>query len=165
MSSQMNKEDSIYRRGVGICLLNQRGKIFVGARIDFDKDVWQMPQGGIDENENPREAALRELKEETSIISIQEKLFPERWFYYDIPQELRLRDFWRNSSYKGQKQRWLLAEFIGDESEINLATKHPEFKKWRWMLPEEFLEITEGFKKDLYRDVLESFHLVSSQKK
>ena len=119
------------RNGVGIAVLNKENKIFVGRRIDNSADFWQMPQGGIDEGENYFDAALRELKEETSIKSVELVKEISKYTTYDLPDRL-LGIIWKGK-YKGQKQKWFIVKFNGEENEINIKTKHPEFLDWKWI--------------------------------
>ena len=136
------------RIGVGIILLNDENKVFVGKRIDNPENFWQMPQGGVDLNENFLDAAKRELFEETSIKSV--KLIKEikKWFEYDLPKNL-LGKIWKGK-YRGQKQKWFIMKFVGKNNEINLKTKNPEFLEWRWIDPIELPEVVVEFKKDIY---------------
>ena len=147
-----------YRRGVGVMLLNSQGKVFVGARIDNTDEAWQMPQGGIDESDDDEWAtALRELEEETGIPShLVERISdcPER-LKYDLPPELRGK-LW-GGKYKGQDQDWFLARFLGDDSDININTKHPEFREWKWIEPRQLPELIVPFKRGLYRRLLSEF--------
>jgi putative (di)nucleoside polyphosphate hydrolase len=146
-----------YRRGVGVMLLNAAGKVFVGARIDNSDDAWQMPQGGIDEDEEPWATALRELEEETGIPpSLVERVAdcPER-LKYDLPPDLRPK-LW-GGKYRGQDQDWFLARFLGTDRDINIQTKHPEFREWKWIEPEQLPELIVPFKRDLYRRLLREF--------
>lgn len=138
-------------------LLNRDGNVFVGARIDNPKDAWQMPQGGIDADEQPWATALRELEEETGIQPhLVEKIAecPER-LRYDLPDEWRPR-LW-GGKWKGQQQYWFLARFLGSDSDVNLKTAHPEFRAWKWIEPEHLPELIVAFKRDLYRRLLENF--------
>ena len=153
----MTKGDR-YRRGVGVMLLNSANKVFVGARIDNTDEAWQMPQGGIDEGEDdPWQTALRELEEETGIPPhLVERIAdcPER-LKYDLPEELRGK-LW-GGKWKGQDQDWYLARFLGHDSDINIATKHPEFREWKWIQPRQLPELIVPFKRDLYRQLLREF--------
>ena len=121
----IKKEELPLRIGVGIVLLNNKNKIFVGKRIDNPKKFWQMPQGGVDKNEDLFQAAKRELQEETSITSIKLIKKLDGWLEYNLPQNL-LGKIWKGK-YKGQKQKWFIMKFLGDDMEINVKTKHPEF--------------------------------------
>ena len=136
------------RQGVGIIILNENNDVFVGKRKDNPIDKWQMPQGGINTNESPLDAMKRELVEETSITKIKILKEIEDWLEYELPPRL-LGKIWKGK-YRGQKQKWFVVKFIGNESEINLNTQYPEFIEWRWMdynlLPEKVVD----FKKKVY---------------
>ena len=147
-----------YRRGVGVMLLNRQGKVFVGARIDNTDEAWQMPQGGIDKGEDdPWLAALRELEEETGIKPhLVERIAQCRErLKYDLPKELRSK-LW-GGKWKGQDQNWYLARFLGRDSDIDIATKHPEFREWKWIEPARLPELIVPFKRELYRQLLHQF--------
>jgi putative (di)nucleoside polyphosphate hydrolase len=153
----MASDDHLYRLGAGIMLLNRDGKVWVGARIDNLEDAGQMPQGGIDEGEDPWTGALRELEEETGIpAALVDKLaeHPEM-LRYDLPDEWRSR-LW-GGKWKGQVQHWFLARFLGSDSDVNLETEHPEFRAWKWVEPRELPNLIVPFKRDLYRRLLEDF--------
>src|SRR6187551_1710624 len=153
----MAEDDHLYRPGAGIMLLNREGNVWVGARIDNPADAWQMPQGGIDEGEDPWKGALRELEEETGIRpDFVEKIaeHPER-LRYDLPDEWRER-LWRGQ-WKGQMQHWFLARFLGADSDINLQTDHPEFRDWKWVEPRQLPNLIVPFKRDLYCRLLDDF--------
>ena len=137
------------RSGVGIVLLNKENKIFVAKRIDNPKNFWQMPQGGVDKDEDFYTAALRELKEETSIISVKPIKKIEENLTYILPDHL-IGIIWKGK-YKGQTQKWFIMRFIGDDSEINIKTKHPEFLDWKWIDPENLTEIAVNFKLEVYK--------------
>ena len=139
------------RRGVGIVLLNKENKIFVAKRIDNPKNFWQMPQGGVDEGEDFYHAALRELKEETSIISVKLIKEIENKFTYILPDHL-IGIIWKGK-FKGQQQKWFVMRFIGDELEINIKTKHPEFLDWKWVDLEDLTKIAVNFKLEVYKQV------------
>ena len=146
-----------YRRGVGVMLLNRHGQVWVGRRIDNRDYAWQMPQGGIDEGEEPWATALRELEEETGIPPhLVERIAdcPER-LKYDLPEELRGR-LWRGQ-WKGQMQDWYLARFLGEDGDVNIATAHPEFSDWQWVDAQRLPDLIVPFKRDLYRRLLSEF--------
>jgi len=149
----MNKkyENLPLRNGVGIILLNKENKIFVAKRIDNPKNFWQMPQGGVDKNENYYKAALRELEEETSIKSVKLIKEIERKFTYILPDHL-IGIIWKGK-FKGQKQKWFVMRFIGEESEININTKHPEFLDWKWIGLEDLTKIAVNFKLNVYKNI------------
>ena len=139
------------RRGVGIVLLNKENKVLVAKRIDNPKNFWQMPQGGVDEGEDFYHAALRELKEETSVISVELIKEIENKFTYILPDHL-IGIIWKGK-FKGQKQKWFVMRFIGDELEINIKTKHPEFLDWKWVDLEDLTKIAVNFKLEVYKQV------------
>ncbi len=149
--------DYLYRSGVGIMLINAKKEIFVGKRIDNNSDAWQMPQGGLDVGESEDVAMFRELKEETGIDEIHIKVLRKSagHHYYNLPYKLQ-KKFW-GGKYLGQKQRWYLAEFTGEESAINIATEHPEFSDWKWISNISIIDAIVGFKRELYEDVLNEF--------
>ena len=139
------------RSGVGLVVLNNENKVFVAKRIDNPKNFWQMPQGGVDKDENYYEAALRELKEETSIISVELIQEIDKKFTYILPDHL-IGIIWKGK-FKGQTQKWFVMRFIGNESEININTKHPEFLDWKWINLDDLPEIAVNFKLDVYKNV------------
>jgi putative (di)nucleoside polyphosphate hydrolase len=151
-------EQNRYRRGVGVMLLNPEGKVFVGARIDNTDDAWQMPQGGIDQSDDDEWAtALRELEEETGIPPrLVERIAacPER-MKYDLPDDLRPK-LW-GGKFRGQDQDWFLARFLGRDSDVDIATAHPEFREWKWIEPQQLPDLIVPFKRDLYRRLLREF--------
>ena len=136
------------RQGVGIIVLNNDNKVFVGKRKDNPIDKWQMPQGGIDVNETPLNAMRRELKEETSIKKIVILKEIESWLEYELPPNL-LGKIWKGK-YRGQKQKWFIVRFTGNENEINIKTKHPEFIEWKWIDYNILPEVIVDFKKQVY---------------
>ncbi|XWS74693.1 hypothetical protein CRYUN_Cryun01aG0019800 [Craigia yunnanensis] len=159
-SSSMEAPPQGYRRNVGICLINSSKKIFSASRLDIP-NAWQMPQGGIDDSEDPKVAALRELKEETGVSSAEVLAEVPYWLTYDFPPEVRekLKHQW-GSDWKGQAQKWFLLKFTGKEEEINLlgdGTEKPEFGEWSWMTPEQIVELAVDFKKPVYKEVLSVF--------
>lgn len=149
--------DLNYRPCVGLMVVNTRKNFFTAQRLDFTSTAWQMPQGGIDEGEEALHAAYRELSEETSITENDVELLAvsRDWFSYDLPKELVSR-LW-NGLYRGQKQKWFLMRFIGNDDDINLNTEIPEFSCWRWSTRQQLIESIVPFKKDLYRAVLKEF--------
>jgi len=146
-----------YRRCVGVMLVNQAGHVFVGQRIDSEAPAWQMPQGGIDTGESVAEAALRELWEETGVTADKVRIEAETpgWLSYDLPHEIVPR-IWKGR-YKGQEQKWVLARFLGEDGDVNIATEHPEFSEWRWLPPEDLVGQIVPFKRAVYARVLEAF--------
>lgn len=140
-----------YRRGVGIMLLNTHGQVFVGKRTDTEGDAWQMPQGGIDPREEPRAAALRELKEEIGTNDAQVIAESKIWLRYALPPELRKR--W-HGRWHGQQQKWFVMRFQGRDADINVASDHPEFSAWKWVSVEELPGLIVSFKRQLYLDLL-----------
>ena len=149
----MKKEfqDLPYRSGVGIVVLNKNNKVFVARRIDNPKNFWQMPQGGVDKNEDFLTAAFRELDEETSIKSVELIKELDGFITYNLPDHL-LGIIWKGK-YKGQTQKWFVMRFIGEDSEININTKHPEFLEWKWVELSEITKLVVNFKLDLYQEV------------
>ena len=148
----MDKEKLPLRIGVGIIVLNHENKIFVGKRKDNPVDKWQMPQGGVDKNEDLLSAMKRELKEETSITSIKILKELDKWYEYNLPKEL-LGIIWKGK-FRGQRQKWFITRFFGKEDEINLNTNFPEFIEWKWINIEMLPDVIVDFKKDLYLNLL-----------
>lgn len=144
-----------YRLNVGIMLLDPQNRIFVGQRRDMPSAAWQMPQGGIDADEEPRTAALRELKEEAGTDRAQIIAESAGWLTYDLPEELRQR-LWRGR-WRGQSQKWFAMRFTGEDRDIDIDTADPEFSRWRWATADEIVDLIVPFKRDLYRAVLAEF--------
>ena len=139
------------RKGVGIILLNKDNKVFVAKRIDNAKNFWQMPQGGVDSHEDFLKAACRELEEETSIKSIKLIKELEGTITYELPDRL-LGIIWKGK-YRGQKQKWFLMRFTGEEKEINIKTKNPEFLDWKWIELNQITEVVVDFKLHVYKEL------------
>ena len=148
----MLKKNLPLRIGVGAIVLNNNNRIFVGKRKDNPVDKWQMPQGGVNKNENFITAMKRELEEETSIRSIEILKTLDNFFVYELPKEL-LGIIWKGK-FRGQKQRWFITRFTGDESEINLNTSHPEFIEWKWIKIDDLPYIIVDFKKKVYETLV-----------
>ncbi|SEP06752.1 putative (di)nucleoside polyphosphate hydrolase [Salinihabitans flavidus] len=152
-----------YRRNVGVMLVNEAGQVFVGQRHDTDMPAWQMPQGGIDEGEDARTAALRELEEETgvspSLVTVEAET--DGWLFYDLPTEIVPR-IWKGR-FRGQEQKWFLMRFHGRDDHIRIDGDHPEFTEWRWLPPSELIDRIVPFKREVYQQVLDAFaaHLAS----
>ena len=149
--------DAGYRLAGAVMLLNREGKVWVGQRLDNALDAWQMPQGGLDPGEEPLEGALRELEEETGIgrdkIEIVARHGEE--LYYDLPDDL-IGKVWKEP-WRGQRQTWFLARFMGTDGDVNIATADPEFRAWKWAEPAELPAMIVPFKKRLYEQVLDAF--------
>jgi len=141
------------RIGVGIILLNDENKVFVGKRIDYPQNFWQMPQGGIDKNESFLKAAKRELEEETSVKSIKLIKELDEWFEYELPKNL-LGKIWKGK-YRGQKQKWFIMKFSGKIEEINIKTKNPEFIDWKWIKILDLPKVAVNFKINIYKKLTE----------
>lgn len=146
-----------YRPCAGVMLINREGLIFAGMRIDSTADAWQMPQGGIDKGETPREAALRELTEETGVSPDLVEVLAEspEWILYDLPEELVGR-VWKGK-YGGQSQKWFLMRFNGQDTDIDIKTQHPEFSRWQWTTQQELIAKIVPFKRAVYERVMQDF--------
>ena len=146
------------RKGVGVILLNKENKVFVAKRIDNPNNFWQMPQGGVDEGEDYLSAAYRELEEETSIKNVELIQEIDGTTTYELPKHL-LGIIWRGK-YKGQKQKWFLMRYLGEDSEINIKTHKPEFLEWRWIDLSMITEVVVGFKLHVYKELKEKIHKI-----
>ena len=154
----MDKQKLPMRTGVGIIVLNSNNQVFVGKRKDNPGDKWQMPQGGVDEGEDFISAMKRELFEETSIQNIKIIKEISQIYHYELPEKL-IGVIWKGK-FRGQKQKWFITKFLGNDSEINLNTKHPEFIDWKWIEPQLLPEVIVYFKKELYLKLLAEINLV-----
>ena len=155
-----NNKQLPLRIGVGIILLNHENKVFVGKRIDNPKNFWQMPQGGINQNENFLQAAKRELEEETGIKSVELVKELNGWLGYDLPENLLGKVL--EGKYRGQKQKWFIMKFVGKDNEINVKTKNPEFLDWKWIEVSKLPSIAVSFKVDLYKKLKEELNFLNS---
>ncbi|MEY4873069.1 MAG: hypothetical protein RLZZ563_2399 [Pseudomonadota bacterium] len=146
-----------YRPCVGVVLINAQGEIFAGQRIDSPVAAWQMPQGGIDDGEKPRAAALRELWEETGVTAdlVEFVAKTDGWVTYDLPPEL-LGKVW-GGKYRGQRQKWFLFRFLGTDDHVRIDSEHPEFSTWRWIGAAEMVASIVPFKRQVYETVVEAF--------
>lgn len=154
---QVNPESLPYRPCVGVMLINVEGLIFAGQRLDSTFPAWQMPQGGIDDGEKPRQAALRELFEETGVTAdlVQFIAKTDDWVTYDLPPDL-LGKVW-GGKYRGQRQKWFLYRYLGHDDQVQIATDHPEFSTWRWISASEMLTSIVPFKRAVYDTVIAAF--------
>lgn len=143
-----------YRQGVGVMLVNGDGRVFVGQRLDSVVEAWQLPQGGIDAGEEPWDAALRELGEETGVAPhLVERLGETAgWLRYDLPPALR-RVLWKGR-FRGQRQKWFALRFLGTDADVNIATHEPEFRAWKWARLDELGDLIVPFKRELYRELI-----------
>ena len=139
------------RSGVGIVVLNKDNKVFVAKRIDNQKDFWQMPQGGVDKDESYLTAAYRELEEETNIKNVELIKELDGLISYELPKNL-LGIVWKGK-YRGQEQKWFVVRFLGEDSEIDIKTKNPEFLEWKWINLENITDLVVDFKLHVYEDV------------
>jgi putative (di)nucleoside polyphosphate hydrolase len=154
----MDNQKLPMRVGVGIILLNSKNQVFVGTRNDNPNDKWQMPQGGVDDGEDYLTAMRRELNEETSIKNIQIIKEINHTYEYELPKNL-IGIIWKGR-FRGQKQKWFITKFLGNDNEVNLNTKHQEFIEWKWVDANMLPNIIVEFKKKLYRDLLKEIKLV-----
>ena len=141
------------RSGVGIVLLNKKNEVFIARRLDNAKKFWQMPQGGVDKNEDYLDAAYRELEEETSINNVKLIKKLDGFITYELPKNL-IGIIWKGK-YKGQKQKWFVMKFLGQDSDINLKTKHPEFFEWKWVALDKITDLVVEFKLSVYKEIKE----------
>ncbi len=155
IKSKVKREDLPYRPNVGLMLINDKGLIFAGKRLDQTVEGWQMPQGGIDKGEDARTAALRELKEETGTGKAEIVRERDDWLIYDLPDNLI--GIALHGHYRGQKQKWFALRFTGKDGDIDLAAGTPEFSEWRWVTASEMMELIVPFKRDVYKTVLSAF--------
>ncbi|MFT6332729.1 MAG: putative (di)nucleoside polyphosphate hydrolase [Lentimonas sp.] len=156
MNENQTKPDHLYRSGVGIVVINQKKEIFVGKRIDNNSDAWQMPQGGIDAGESEDIAMFRELAEETGIkknVKIISR--SSEYFYYNLPYKLQ-KKFW-GGKFLGQRQKWYLVEYSGEDSAIDVQTEEPEFSEWKWISREQIISSIVSFKQKMYKQIIHEF--------
>lgn len=155
MAKKLKPEDLPYRPCVGVMLINNEGKVFVGRRIDQTVEGWQMPQGGIDDGETPSQAVMRELKEEVGTDKAEIIREHDDWLAYDLPPHLI--GVALHGKYRGQKQRWFALRFTGTDADIDLRTHEPEFATWRWVTMDELPSLIVPFKRDTYKKVIAAF--------
>ena len=157
MSTNIDRDSLPYRPAAGVMLLSRDGKVWVGQRLDSTLEAWQMPQGGLDPGEAPEAGALRELEEETGIARDKVEILArcDKQLLYDLPDDL-LGKVWKGQ-WRGQSQTWFLMRFLGEDGDVNLQTKEPEFRAWRWAEPADLPALIVPFKQGLYRDVLKAF--------
>ena len=154
MTEKISPESLPYRPCAGMMILNRKGQVFVGRRLDMVSEYWQMPQGGIDDGEAPLEAALRELEEiGTRDVELIHSL--DEWLTYDLPDDL-IGKVWKGK-YRGQKQKWFLFRYLGEDQDINIVTRHPEFSEWKWATVSEIPQLIVPFKRDLYETIIQRF--------
>ncbi len=152
----MKRAIELYRPGVGIMLLNAENRVFVAQRADKQFDAWQMPQGGIDEGEDPAKAVWRELKEEVGTDKAKILAESKDWHFYDLPPDL-IKKYWQGR-YIGQRQKWFVMQFTGVDADINIhAHEKPEFNAWKWIAADQLLDLIVPFKRDVYKAVLKEF--------
>ncbi|MDX1917006.1 MAG: RNA pyrophosphohydrolase [Rickettsiaceae bacterium] len=161
MKTKYNRSNSLghellpFRPCVGMMILNHENKVFVAQRTDTKVQAWQMPQGGINIGETPSKAAFREMKEEIGTDNAKILIESNNWYSYDIPPFM-ISKLW-NGNYRGQKQKWFLIRFLGEDSEINIKTSTPEFSEWRWVEIDSLVDIIVPFKRKLYKAVVSEF--------
>lgn len=152
MTSPPEDSNPLYRCGVGMLLVNGENRIFVGQRHQKKESAWQMPQGGVDAGEDLDQAMLRELQEEIGTTNVEILAKSKKWYSYDLPPEDASR-LW-GGRFKGQRQIWYALRFRGEDMDINIQTRHPEFREWKWVEKDQLLELIVPFKRQLYTDVL-----------
>ena len=151
-----NLPEERYRRGVGMMIINSNKEIFIGQRFDKNRSAWQMPQGGIDRGESTLKALKREMFEETGIEKNYEVILEsKKWFSYKLPKYLQ-KKLWKGK-FIGQKQKWYLIEYFGNDKGVNINSKNPEFKKWSWVSKNKIFELIVPFKKELYKKIINEF--------
>ncbi|WP_339634181.1 RNA pyrophosphohydrolase [uncultured Sneathiella sp.] len=155
MTEKISPESLPYRPCAGMMILNRKGQVFVGRRLDMVSEYWQMPQGGIDDGEAPLEAALRELEEEIGTRDVELIHSLDEWLTYDLPDDL-IGKVWKGK-YRGQKQKWFLFRYLGEDQDINIVTRHPEFSEWKWATVSEIPQLIVPFKRDLYETIIQRF--------
>lgn len=155
MSKLIPLDQRPYRQGVGLVLFNKDGLVFTARRIDTKEPAWQFPQGGIDSGETPVQAALRELEEEIGTNKAEIIAESRSWISYDLPADLA--DVVWKGRFRGQQQKWFALRFLGEDSDIDIDTEHPEFSEWRWMRLDEVPAVIVPFKRALYDQVVEEF--------
>ena len=158
--SHKHKKDLPYRPCVGAMVFNRNGEVFVARRIDTVAEAWQMPQGGIDKGEDPRDAVLRELEEEIGTDKFEIIEETEEWLCYDLPEEL-IGKVWKGR-YRGQRMKWYALRFTGKDSDIDLDTDHPEFEDWKWLPLDKIADMIVPFKHGVYQALLEHFGHIPS---
>lgn len=155
MSKLIPYHDRPYRPNVGLVLFNAQGLAFTAKRLDTKENAWQFPQGGIDDGEDPATAAMRELEEEIGTAKAEIIGESRNWFSYDLPHDVA--DSWQHGRWRGQKQKWFALRFLGSDSDINIATEHPEFSEWRWTKLADVPGLIVPFKRALYEQVVAEF--------
>ena len=161
--SHKHKKDLPYRPCVGAMVFNRNGEVFVARRIDTVAEAWQMPQGGIDKGEDPRDAVLRELEEEIGTDKFEIIEETEEWLCYDLPEEL-IGKVWKGR-YRGQRMKWYALRFTGKDSDIDLDTDHPEFEDWKWLPLDKIADMIVPFKRGVYQALLEHFGHIPADNK
>ena len=149
-----------YRKCVGLMVINRDNQVFVGQRVDQTAEAWQMPQGGIDEGEDPQTAALRELEEEIGTANVEIIAESNDWIPYDLPEDIADK-VWKGR-FRGQTQKWFVLRFLGPDSEINIDTDHPEFDQWKWCDYDDLEAYIVPFKREIYRKVMAEFQTIVS---